>query len=342
MGRKRKRKASPMQGLSLLADIGGTNARFALSESSETAPHDAHAASISGVRILPCADYPSLEAAAEAYLALEAPGARPKQAAIALAGPVTGDRIRMTNLPWEFSIDGVRRSLSLDRLEVVNDFTAVALSIPALGANDRAQVGDGAPVADAPIAVLGPGSGLGVSSLIPRKRSNGQPGWTALATEGGHVTMAPVNDRESAILGVLRKQFDHVSAERVLSGPGLVNLYEAVCLADGKEPARLTAAQVTAAGTQHAGDPACIEALETFCGMLGTVAGNLALSIGARGGVYIAGGIAPRILSFFTHSRFRKRFVEKGRMRDYLGPIPTYVVTHPLPAFLGLTAKLDG
>ncbi|MDE1147388.1 MAG: glucokinase [Azospirillaceae bacterium] len=328
-----------MQGLSLLADIGGTNARFALSESSD---RDGHPVNISGVRILPCADYPSLEAAAEAYLALEAPGARPKQAAIALAGPVTGDRIRMTNLPWEFSIAGVRRSLALDRLEVLNDFTAVALSIPTLGPDDRVQVGEGAPKADAPIAVLGAGSGLGVSALVPRKRSNGQPGWSALATEGGHVTMAPINDRESLILAVLRKQFDHVSAERVISGPGLVNLYEAVCLADGKEPQRLTAAQVTAAGTTHAGDPACVEALDLFCGMLGTVAGNLALSIGALGGVYIAGGIAPRILPFLTHSRFRKRFVEKGRMREYLGPVPTYIVTHPLPAFLGLTAKLDG
>lgn len=310
--------------LSLIADIGGTNARFAL-----VGPDGAFAE-----RVLRCADYASLADAAKAYLAQQEGLVRPARAAFAVASPVTGDIIRMTNLPWEFSIANVRRELELERLDVINDFTAVALSMPELGPDDLAQVGDGAPVAQAPVGVLGPGSGLGVSALIP-----GIQGWTALATEGGHVTMAPVSDREGAVLAQLRKRFEHVSAERVLSGPGLVNLYEALVVIDGREPEQLTAAEISTRGLEGR-DPASQEALEMFCAMLGTVAGNLALTLGARGGVYVAGGIAPKILSFLRHSRFRKRFVEKGRMRDFLGPIPTYVVTHPYPAFVGLQAQL--
>lgn len=308
----------------LVADIGGTNARFAL-----VGPDG-----VAGTRILPCAEFPSLAAAAEAYLDQERPPVRPRMGAFALASPITGDIVRMTNLPWEFSVSGVRDALGLERLEVLNDFTAVALSIPELGEDDRRQIGEGTPKPGAPVAVLGPGSGLGVSALVP-----GPGGWTALATEGGHVTMAPITDRESAVLAQLRKRHDHVSAERLLSGPGLVNLYETLCVIDGRDPGRLTAAQISDAGLSRC-NPHAEEALEMFCAMLGTVAGNLALSLGAQGGVYIAGGIVPRMLPFFAHSRFRKRFVEKGRMRDYLGPVPTYVVTHPLPAFLGLRAQL--
>lgn len=310
--------------LSLIADIGGTNARFAL-----VGPQGTHAE-----KVLRCADYPSLSDAARAYLAQQEGPVRPARAAFAIASPVTGDIIRMTNLPWEFSIANVRRDLGLERLDVINDFTAVALAIPELGEQDRIQVGDGSPVAGAPIGVLGPGSGLGVSALVP-----GIEGWTALATEGGHVTMAPISDREGAVLAQLRKQYEHVSAERVISGPGLVNLYDAIAFIDGHDPEQLTAADVSTRALERR-DIACQEALDMFCAMLGTVAGNLALTLGARGGVFVAGGIAPRILPFLSHSRFRKRFVEKGRMRDYLGPIPTYVVTHDYPAFVGLQAQL--
>lgn len=310
--------------LSLIADIGGTNARFAL-----VGRAGAHAE-----MVLRCADHASLADAAKAYLAQQPGPARPVRAAFAVASPVTGDIIRMTNLPWEFSIADVRRELGLDRLDVINDFTAVALSMTELAGEDLVQIGEGSPVAGAPIGVLGPGSGLGVSALVP-----GIEGWTALATEGGHVTMAPVSDREGAVLAQLRKRFEHVSAERVLSGPGLVNLYEALIVIDGHEPEQLSAAEISTRALERR-DPACQEALEMFCAMLGTVAGNLALTLGARGGVYVAGGIAPKILPFLMHSRFRKRFVEKGRMRDFLGPIPTYVVTHAYPAFVGLQAQL--
>lgn len=308
----------------LIADIGATNARFALVLDGR----------VTAERTLRCADFPSPAEAAEHYLESAPAPLRPDRGAFAIASPVTGDLIRMTNLTWEFSISGVRRALGFDRLDVINDFTAAALSVPELAEDERVQVGDGAPVPGAPVGVIGPGTGLGVSALIP-----GPSGWTALATEGGHVTMAPVSDREGQVLAELRKIYDHVSAERVVSGMGLQNLYTALMLLDGREPEPLDPADISARGLDRS-DVYCHEALEMFCAMLGTVAGNLALSLGARGGLYVMGGIVPRLLPFFSHSRFRKRFVEKGRMRDYLGPVPTYIVTHPYPAFLGLTAQL--
>lgn len=311
----------------LVADIGATNARFGLMDGNH----------LRETRTLRGADYPTIEAAAEAFLAATGVGRlRPFRAAFAVAGPVTGDRVALTNLPWAFSVAAVRSALGLERLEVINDFTAVAMSVPRLGPGDLLAVGDGAADPRGVVGVLGPGSGLGVSGLVPA--ANG--GWTALSGEGGHVTMAPVGDREGAVLAQLRKSFDHVSAERVLSGPGLVNLYQALRVLDGREPEPLAPADVTARGLDRS-DVHCVDAVEMFCAMLGTVAGNLALTLGARGGVYIAGGIVPRLGPIFVHSRFRKRFVEKGRMRDFLNPIPTLVVTHPLPAFLGLVEVLE-
>ncbi|HYH20686.1 MAG TPA: glucokinase [Azospirillum sp.] len=309
----------------LVADIGGTNARFGLVD----------ATGVRDSRVYRCADFPSLQAAADAYLATAAAaGPRPREGAFCIAGPITGDTITMTNLPWDVTISTVRQALGLERLEVINDFTAVALSVPRLGESDRQQIGEGDPRPGAVVGVIGPGSGLGASGLVP-----GPSGWTALAGEGGHTTMAPVSDRESAVLGQLRKKYDHVSAERVVSGPGLVNLYETLMVLDGREPPPMTPAEITAAALDGS-NAHCVEAVEMFCAMLGTVAGNLALTLGARGGVYIAGGIVPKLGPFFAHSRFRKRFTEKGRMRDYLAPIPTYVITHPLPAFLGLVETL--
>jgi glucokinase len=311
---------------SLVADIGATNARFGLLDAAGRLLH---------TQTLPCTGYATLEDAARAYLESAQPDAHPVEGAIAIAGPVTGDLLTMTNHPWTFSVKGTRDTLGLDRLVVVNDFTAAAMAIPLLTEADRLQVGDGEAVAGEVIGVIGPGTGLGVSGLV-----HAAAGWTALAGEGGHVTMAPVNDREGAVLGQLRQRFSHVSAERVISGQGLVNLYGALSRLGGNEPEPLSPADVGTRGLNGT-DPVCVEALEMFCAMLGTVAGNLALTLGARGGIYIAGGIVPRLGSFFTRSAFRERFVEKGRLRDYLGPIPTYAVTHKLPAFLGLKAVLD-
>ncbi|MEW5728742.1 MAG: glucokinase, partial [Pseudomonadota bacterium] len=286
--------------------------------------------------VMACADFAGPAQAARAYLAATAPGVALRRAAFAVASPITGDRVDLTNSAWDFSIDGVRRDLGLDLFEVVNDFTAVALSVRHLGDGDLIKLGGGEPAPRAPIAVLGPGTGLGVSALVPTASGR----WEALATEGGHVTMAAADDREAALLSYLRGRFGHVSAERVLSGPGLVNLYEAMAAGAGR-PAAYTAPDAI---TQRALDgtcPLCRDALATFFAMLGTVAGNLALSLGARGGVYVAGGILPRMRQAFLSSAFRGRFEDKGRFRDYLAPIPAWLVIHPQPAFAGLAGLVS-
>ncbi|MBX6369662.1 MAG: glucokinase [Rhodospirillales bacterium] len=308
----------------LVADIGATNARFALVDA---------AGEVVRPRILACEDYRAIDDAIDDYLRSERVE-RPRAAALAIASPVTGDHVALTNNPWQFSISELRRRLGLERLEVVNDFTANALALPRLSERDRRQVGGGHSVAGAAMAVLGPGSGLGVSGLIPSGRR-----WIPLAGEGGHATMPASSDREAAVLALMRHRFDHVSAERVLSGPGLVNLYAALTELDGVPAASYTPAQITDPATR-ASDRHCREATEMFCAMLGTVAGNLALTLGARGGVYIAGGIVPKLGPMFDTSEFRARFEAKGRFRSYLADIPTYVVTNPVPAFLGLAGLL--
>jgi glucokinase len=240
----------------------------------------------------------------------------------------------MTNHPWSFSILALKARFGFDRLEVINDFTALALALPRLTPQDRLMVGGGAAVTGAPIGVLGPGSGLGVSGLV----ASGS-GWIALTGEGGHATMAPATDRESAVLDRMRRHFDHVSAERALSGPGLVNLYNTLAALDGVPAQGFTAAQITDLAIRAA-DQLCVETTTMFCAMLGTMAGNLALTLGARGGVYIGGGIVPRLGPTFVQSPFRQSFEAKGRFEAYLAAIPTFVVTHPLPAFLGCAALL--
>jgi glucokinase len=311
---------------SLLADIGGTNARFGLILNGETP----------ATRVLACADFASPAAAAAAFLADIPESLRPRRAAFALAGPVLGDEVTMVNRGWTFSLSAMQRELGLERLVAVNDFTAVALAAPRLTAADVMPVGGGQAVAGAPVAVLGPGSGLGVSGLLPRPGG----GWVALSGEGGHATMGAYDDREAAVLAALRREYGHVSAERVLSGPGLAALYRGLAAADGEPLARRpTAAEISEAALSET-DPRAVEAVEMFCALLGTAAGNLALTLGAVGGVLIAGGIVPRLGARFVASKFRGRFEEKGRLSAYLANIPTAVVTHPLPAFLGLQEAL--
>jgi len=309
----------------LVGDIGGTNARFGLVSPDGAMLHS---------RVLADADYPGIAEAIEAYLADRGGLPRPRRGAIAIASPVAGDEVRMTNHPWRFSVSALAKRLGFQRLLVINDFTAQALALPRLKPEDRTAVGGGKPAAGAPIGVLGPGSGLGVSGLIPSGKR-----WIPLTGEGGHATMAPITDRESDVLGAMRRHLDHVSGERVLSGPGLVNLYHALAEIDGVPARQYTAAQISDVETGKS-DALCAEATQMFCAMLGTVAGNLALTLGASGGVYIGGGIVPRLGERFVASQFRERFESKGRFHDYLAAIPTYVVTHQLPAFLGCAAAL--
>jgi len=311
--------------VALVADLGATNARFAL-----VGPDGVH-----DPDVLRCADHPTLVDAARAYLGSVGLSRAPADAAIAVASPIKGDAVKMTNHAWAFTISGLKDALDLDRLEVVNDFTAQALAVPHLTDKDRRQVGDGTPLPDYPIGIIGPGTGLGVSGLVPTRER-----WQALAAEGGHVTLPAVTDREAEAIARLRQRFTHVSAERCLSGMGLANLYETLAAIDGLD-ARAREPRDVSEAARAGGDPHCVEASEMFCAMLGTVAGNLALTLGAFGGIYIAGGIVPKLGEMFDRSPFRERFVAKGRFRDYLDQVPTYVVTHPTPAFLGLKAVLD-
>lgn len=312
----------------LVADIGGTHARFAL-----VGPDGEAANPV----VLRCADYEGPAPAIRAYLAGQGGGAAPRRAAFAVASVIDGDRIELTNSPWRFSIEATRGAVGLDRLEVVNDFTAVALSLRFLKPEHLLSIGGGSPRPGSPLAVLGPGTGLGVSALVPS--AGGE--WTALDTEGGHVTMAAATEREARILDWLRTRFDHVSAERVLSGQGLVNLYQAIAALSGHQAVFSTPDVISQRGLDGS-CPVSREAVETFFAMLGTAAGNLALSLGAKGGVFVAGGILPRMADAFRLSPFRIRFEAHGRFQPYLAAIPTSLIVHPLPAFVGLAGLVRG
>ena len=313
----------------LLADIGGTNARFAL----ELGP-----GRVELIEVLACDSYPTLGAALRAYLAspaVAAAGLGPiRHAALAIANPITGDLVRMTNHHWEFSIEAMRVECGFETLILVNDFTALARSLPHLSASQKVKIGTGVAREGTPLGLVGAGTGLGVSGLIP---SAG--GWTALLSEGGHVTFSPANETEVAILQYAWRQFDHVSAERLLSGDGIELIYRALAKHNGQPDEGLRAAEISRRAL--AGEcPLCDQVIDSFCGMLGTVAGNLAITLGAQGGIYIGGGIVPRLGERFAQSSFRVRFEQKGRFVNYLAQVPTFVITAEYPAFLGVSAIL--
>ena len=318
---------TPFDSPRLLADIGGTYARFTI----ETAPGVfQHMAS------LRCADHADFEAAVSSYLTGLPEGGvgHIEHAAIAIANPVEGDDVRMTNYHWKFSIEQMRHRLGFESLVVVNDFTALAMSLPRLSPGQRRQVGGGTPRENSVLGVLGAGTGLGVSGLIPAA-----DGWVALGTEGGHTSFSPRDDREIAILRYGMRQFPHLSHERLLSGPGIEMIHRALRADAGLAPETLTAPEITRralAGT----DRCCAEALEAFCAMLGTAASNLAVTFGAMSGVYIGGGIVPRLGTYFDRSPFRARFEDKGRFTDYVKGIPTYVITAEHATFTGVSAIL--
>ena len=312
----------------LLADVGGTYARFTL----ETGPGIfEHAAS------LRCADYEDFHATVQAYLSTlpaSAATGRIKNAAVAIATPVSGDQVRITNYPWQFSIEQMRQRLHLDNLLMVNDFTALAMALPSLLPSQRRQVGAGAALPRSVIGLIGAGSGLGVSGLIPAN-----DGWVALGTEGGHTSFSPRDARELAILQYAWRHYSHVSFERLVSGPGIELIYRALSDRDGHPEQILSAPDITQRALD-ASDPLCLEVIEVFCGMLGTAAANLAVTQGAFGGIYIGGGIVPRLGSHFDHSIFRQRFEDKGRFAEYLKGIPTFVITADNATLLGVSAIL--
>ncbi|WP_416046784.1 glucokinase [Cupriavidus basilensis] len=310
----------------LIADVGGTNARFAL----EVAPMR-----LAHIDVKACRDFQSLEAAARAYLAaLGEPGQSVRHAAIGIANPVVGDFLQMTNHSWAFSISATQHTLGLDSFHVINDFTALAHALPYLPPSALEQIGGGEADPHAPRVLVGAGTGLGVSGQIPFGHNA-----VALAGEGGHISFSPVDDEEIRLWQFARRRFGHVSAERFLSGPGLELIDEALATFEGDaQGAPRHAAMVTSLA--RAGDRRSRKAVDLFCAMLGTVAADVTLVLGARGGVYIGGGIVPKLGKAFASSPFRQRFDDKGRFRPYLERVPVFVIHAQYPALIGLSAYL--
>ncbi len=302
----------------LLADIGGTNARFALEVTRGT---------IDQIRVYPCTQYPDIVSVMQQYQA-DTGVAQIRHAVIAIANPVDGDRVCMTNHSWTFSIESTRRTLGLETLLVVNDFTALAMALPKLTGEHWQKIGRGTPRKHGPIGLLGPGTGLGVSGLL-----NNRGGWVPLSSEGGHMTFSPIDSRDDIVFHYARSLWSHVSFERVASGPGMSIIFDALSVSRGSSPRWLEPGQIT--DLALAGDEIATETIACFCGILGTLAGNLALILGARGGVYVGGGVAGKLGSIFDTGLFRQRFEQKGRFEDFLKDIPTYQITAEYPAFIG-------
>ena len=304
----------------LLADIGGTNARFALLREGW----------IGAPAILPVAGFPTAEAAIAEALARLAPDTPVDRAVLALAGPVTGEVVRLTNSPWAFHAATIAERFGFRRVRLLNDFLALAHALPRLGPTDLRRLGGGTPDPAAPMLVLGPGTGLGVAALVPVEGR-----LVAVPTEGGHVGLGPNDAWEDKVVTALRARCGRAGAEEALSGRGLANLHAVVAELRGVTvPARDAAAVVEAAATC----PVASEALATFLALLASVAGDLALAWGARGGVFLAGGILPRLLPTLDIAGFRARFEDKPPMRGWLEGVPLSLVTHAAPAFRGLAA----
>ena len=311
----------------LVADIGGTNARFGLVRDASHAVTD--------VRKLKGADHPSPQAAALAYLGELGEAVSIRRAVLALATPVHTDPVKLTNSDWIVSRPALAAALGVEQVLLINDFEALALSLPGLRAGVDVRVfGAGRLDATQTMAVIGPGTGLGVAGCVAHRGA-----WVALAGEGGHATVAPADAFEDALISLLHREHAHVSAERLLSGTGLPTLHRAVCALRGT-PVETLAPQEITRRALDAHDATALATLDTFCAMLGTFAGNVALMLGARGGVFIAGGIAQQLGDHFIASRFRERFEAKGRARDYMSGIATGLIIAPHAALAGAGAAL--
>jgi glucokinase len=302
----------------LLADIGGTSARFALLAGG----------AIGDIVTLAVADHASPVEAARAFLAKA--GHQPQAACIAAAGPVVSGRVTMVNAAWTIDAEDIRHGLGLRAARVINDFEALGWSLPGLRADDVVVIGEVDPPDSGTKVVMGPGTGFGLAALATDGNAE-----VVLVTEGGHATLPAENRREDTIIEALREHAAHVSVERALSGPGLVALYQAIADIDAVTAPQRSAADIV----EHAlrGDCATSRnTLDAFCGFLGSVAGNAALTLGALGGVFIAGGIVPRFTGYLKQSAFRTRFEAKGRLAPYMAHVATSVIVHPNPAFVGL------
>jgi glucokinase len=306
----------------LVGDVGGTNARFALARMVDGRPMLEHHDSF------PAERYPTFLEGVKAFL--QGCEVKPTGGVLAVAGPVTEGEIDLTNSPWRVS-ETELQELGLKPVRLINDFEALAWGAPVVPREELGALGGPAEGhAHSTLAVLGPGTGFGVSALV--RDAHGHE--LAMPSEGGHACFAPGDPIEDEILRILRRRYDRVSIERLICGPGLLNMHRALAEIDGRDSHIDDPAQIT---DQALEDPrtACGATLARFCAILGAVAGDIALTTGARGGVYIAGGIAPRILPFLQASPFRERFERKGRFTDYMREIPTHVILHKHAALLG-------
>ena len=314
----------------LIGDVGGTNARFAIETT--TGCFEAPA-------IYPNKDFAGFAEVLRHYLtqeeAVSAGSEKLKYAAVAIANPIEGDWIKMTNSAWAFSIERVRAEFGFEVFLMVNDFTALAMSLPSLPLAYTRQCGGKRAKEGRAIGLIGAGTGLGVSGLIPA-----QEGWIPLEAEGGHVSFSPFNELEMDILKLARKKYRHVSAERFLSGRGIEFLYELLSEMKEGEKRSLLASEIIERAMNEK-NRLCDQVIDVFCNMFGTVAGNLALTLGAKGGIYIGGGIIPRLGERFFDSGFRKRFEDKGRFSGYLAEIPVFVITDTYAAFGGVSLLLN-
>lgn len=304
----------------LLADIGGTYARFALlgewtigpTWSTEVSAHE------------------TFMDALRAYLARNQGDEPIGGVLIGAAGPVQGGCCRLTNGAWTLDEEKIARAFQFPWVRIVNDLEAVAAGLPDINPAQTRLIGPDGALPGSPMAIVSPGTGLGMACVMI-----GPAGRCVVTSEGGHASLAGTSDREDRLISILRRRFERVSAERVLSGPGLVNLHQAVAELDGGDSRRRTPRDVTE-GAFDGSSPECVATIDAFCAFLGAVAGDVALTFGARGGVYIGGGIVPRFVDHLARSAFRERFESKGRMKSYLERIPTRVILHPNPAFVGL------
>ena len=313
-------------GLGLVGDIGGTNARFALVE------FDGPDARLIEPTAYKGADYKTAEDAIEDYLAKV--GVRhPDHAVVAVAGPIEHGSVHMTNIDWRISEDSLRRAGGFRSARLINDFTAQALAAPRLSPKDLRQIGPLPTSGEGDLAILGPGTGFGAAGMV-RRHGTALP----LTTEGGHIAFAPTDEIEIEILRVLTKMFGRVSVERILSGPGMEDLHVALAQAEGRKVDALLAKQITERAVEGCTDS--VATVTRFCAILGSTAGDLALALGARGGVFIAGGIGPRIIDLLETGPFRARFEAKGRFVDYMKAIPTHVILHPHTALIGAAVAM--
>ncbi len=313
------------KGCVLLADIGGSNARFALMNDG----------AIGAIDHLKVADFPGVTQAISSFLQRHAPRPDLDAAVLGVAGPIENNRSTIINSGWSVDGAGLQETFGFAAVKLINDFEAVAWALPELRPDDIYPLGEQRGSAGAPMLALGPGTGFGAACLF-------FPGSTrfAAAAEAGHATLPATSDREAKVIALLRRRLGHVSIERVLSGPGLVNLYDALAAIDGVAVPELSAAAITKAALERSCG-VCELTLDMFCSWMGSVAGDLALTFAARGGVYIAGGIVPRFADRLSWSSFRMRFESKGRFEAYLRDIPTSVVIGPDVSFMGLRAFFD-